>query len=118
MELVRGDLGSKGRPTNWYALVGAMTSAVVILAAIFSLAEWRVINALSPVIELLKEQQHIIVHNTKDIVELRIAAAKREATNEEITRRIHIEEDALIRDRVGRVNKSLDATAVTKDLSK
>lgn len=90
------DVGKAGRPTNWYGLISAAAATVVIVGAIFGLAEWRVANASTPLYEAARETRANLQKAQEQLIELRIKQAVSAAENE----RIKIEQEARIRSRV------------------
>lgn len=85
------DLGkqmlSSPKPTNWLGIVAAMASTVVIIGALFSLAEWRVGVAQDPTHRALEQSRKEADKQREMIIELRI-------------------QNAIIGDRLGRQNSA------------
>jgi hypothetical protein len=67
------------RQTNWYAVAGFVVAAVTITGAIFSLAEWRVSTAFSPLVEAVRDQRQDLREARKEQIQLRIEVETQKA---------------------------------------
>lgn len=105
LERLGNDIASRGNPTNWYGLISSAAATVMIVGAIFGLAEWRVANASTPLYEALKESRATDRRTTEQIVELRVKQAVMEAQS----RRVEQEQDARIRSRVESETRAREA---------
>lgn len=106
MEQLSRDIQSRGQPTNWNNVVQTVAGTIMIIGAIFGLNEWRINAALAPVTEARISRGVQLKEITEEINEMKVRAASRAAANDEILRRIRMEEDAHIRERIGRDAKA------------
>jgi hypothetical protein len=55
-----------GQKTNWYAVMGFVAGGMAVVGFIFSLAEWRVGVALSPIVNLPRDVQELRIKLERD----------------------------------------------------
>lgn len=96
LERVGTEVANRARPTNWSGIIGAVASTIMIVGAIFGLAEWRVSNAVAPINEFRIERGVILRAMAEELVQLRIKLAVLEVGE----RRVRVEEEARIGARV------------------
>ena len=66
------DVAQRASPTNWFAVIGAAASAIVIIGAVFALAEWRVTAVSDPLQKSLVETRAAVEKQQSQISDLRV----------------------------------------------
>lgn len=96
LERVIQEVANRAHPTNWIGIISAAAATVGIVAAVFSLSEWRVGTATAPLYELVRASARHVEKQDELIVNLRVMQAVQAAEAE----RVKVEQAARIKARV------------------
>lgn len=78
------DVSSRAQPTNWYGIMSAGAAAVMIVAAIFGLAEWRVNNAMTPLLTIVSDDRALQRQHSEDLAKVQTEIARRSIPTEQV----------------------------------